>query len=126
MNWARKPGWRIAANDRLVDDAVTGAVLVSLIKKPLAALCEGHIRQRDALDMFEQILDCDITVCPPTMSMVLAEYHWGRCCMAALMIDRLAHVSSSSNRSSSRLTPFNALSRHDTMSARTQPEEMPL
>jgi hypothetical protein len=75
MNWARKPGWRIAAKDRWVDDAVTGAVLVSLIKEPLAALWEGHIRQRNALDMFEGMVDSDITVCPATMSMGSIEYH---------------------------------------------------
>src|ERR1700712_563158 len=32
-NWARKPGWRIAAKDRLVDGgALTAADLVSIIK----------------------------------------------------------------------------------------------
>ncbi len=74
MNWARNPGWRIAAKDRFVDrDPLAGVDWLSLIKEPLAALCEGHIRQREALDMFEWILDSDITVCPATMSMVLAE-----------------------------------------------------
>ncbi len=56
MNWARNPGWRIAANDRFVDgDPLARVELLSLIKEPLAALCEGHIRQREALDMFEWI-----------------------------------------------------------------------
>jgi hypothetical protein len=56
-------------------DALTGADIVSLIKEPFAALCEGHIRQRDAWDMLEGILDSDITVCPATMSIVPMEYH---------------------------------------------------
>jgi hypothetical protein len=56
MNWARNPGWRIAAKDRFVDrDPLARVEWLSLIKEPLAALCEGHIRQREALDMFEWI-----------------------------------------------------------------------
>src|ERR1700690_2765207 len=35
MNWARKPGWRIAANDRFADgEASAGPDLESLMRKP--------------------------------------------------------------------------------------------
>jgi hypothetical protein len=59
MNWARKPGWRIAANDRFeACDAFTGIALVSLIQKTVdfAARRKRHIRPRDASGMFELIL----------------------------------------------------------------------
>jgi hypothetical protein len=54
LNWARKPGCRIAAKDRLVDgDASTAAAFVSVIENhQFAAQQKGHIPQRDALDMF--------------------------------------------------------------------------
>src|SRR5665213_838740 len=57
MNWARKPGWRIAANDRRVaGGASAGIALISLMPESShAARVEGHIRQREAWDMFERI-----------------------------------------------------------------------
>jgi hypothetical protein len=46
LNWARKPGCRIAAKDRFVDsDALTAAAFVSFIKNhQFAAQRDGHIR----------------------------------------------------------------------------------
>src|ERR1700744_3210141 len=40
LNWARKPGWRIAANDRLAGGAASAGIgLISFIKQPL--ICCG-------------------------------------------------------------------------------------
>jgi hypothetical protein len=70
-NWARKPGCRIAAKDRLAgSDALTDAAFVSFIKNhQFAAQRKSHIPQRDALDMFEWNRDSNITVQPAAMSM---------------------------------------------------------
>lgn len=50
MNWARKPGCRIAAKDRLLAGGAPAAIdLVSLIKnRHYAARCRSRIRHRDA------------------------------------------------------------------------------
>jgi hypothetical protein len=49
-NWARKPGWRIAAKDRFEDsDALTGTGLISFMKNhQIAVHVKGRIGQRDA------------------------------------------------------------------------------
>jgi hypothetical protein len=71
MNWARTPGWRIAAKDRLINDgAVRGMDFVSLMKKHQCCVSGRHIRQHDALHTFERILNSDIIVRPALLSMV--------------------------------------------------------
>ena len=95
-------------------DALTAADLVSLIKEPSAALCEGHIRQRDAWDMLDDSgfgyygLPGHHVDGPNGIPLE-------RCCMPAMMGD-LAQVSSSSTSSSNDHRPafqFAVLTRYD-------------
>src|SRR5580698_6075181 len=72
MNWARNPGCRIAANDRRADGgALAGIDWESLIRNHHHAARDlGHIRQREAWDMFERIREPGFTAGSAALSMV--------------------------------------------------------